>query len=38
VKFLRLLFVELPRAIYALGRAFVTGDWNEDGERDDWTR
>lgn len=37
MKFLSLLW-EAPRALFGLLRALFTGDWNEDGERDDWTR
>jgi hypothetical protein len=37
MKYLRLV-IDIPRALFALARAFFTGDFNEDGERDDWTR
>lgn len=35
---LRLIFIEIPRALFGLFRALIKGDFNEDGERDDWTR
>ena len=37
MRYIALLW-EIPKAILAVLRALFTGDWNEDGERDDWTR